>query len=352
MANSKAERAPWGDFPPVVRNGDLGDLDKQPEYLDAKKGSATAALAIAQRLITPEMLNNVKNLIGDNQAKIVPVLATENAGNNKIPLAMAAVLANRLGLEVEYDIVQSEKVGRTGKGAFHRLAMSPKFEGNVERDQSYLIVDDTLSMGGTLASLRGYIENRAGKVLGAAVMTAHPAALDITLKPKLSNAMQQKHGPELDDYWRKEFGYSVNEITQGEAGHLRKAPSLDAIRDRITEARNEAGWTVDESRTGETKPEESRRIEQGPFKSKADDFKNLPDIELTAKYPNDQSILDARAAKAIAYKFAKSEFDTQADQDRFMSNVQEKIANNLEHGRENAIPKILEDRAKSNEQER
>lgn len=185
MTEHKAERAPWGDFPAVVRNGDLKDLSKEPEYEAAKHGDPAAALAIARRLMKPETVDSVKAMIGDQKPKVVPVLAVESGGNNKIPLMAAHVLADRLGLEVEYSIVQAEKVGRTNSNADHRLAINPAFVGEVERDQPYLIVDDTLAMGGTLASLRGYIENRGGKVLGAAVMTAHPGSVDMPVKPQM-----------------------------------------------------------------------------------------------------------------------------------------------------------------------
>ncbi|MBL2641166.1 TraN, partial [Klebsiella pneumoniae] len=42
MTEHKAERAPWGDFPAVVRNGDLKDLSKEPEYEAAKHGDHKA----------------------------------------------------------------------------------------------------------------------------------------------------------------------------------------------------------------------------------------------------------------------------------------------------------------------
>ncbi|MGN4955047.1 phosphoribosyltransferase, partial [Aeromonas caviae] len=117
MTEHKAERAPWGDFPAVVRNGDLKDLSKEPEYEAAKHGDPAAALAIARRLMKPETVDSVKAMIGDQKPKVVPVLAVESGGNNKIPLMAAHVLADRLGLEVEYSIVQAEKVGRTNSNA-------------------------------------------------------------------------------------------------------------------------------------------------------------------------------------------------------------------------------------------
>nr|WP_216821335.1 hypothetical protein [Marinobacterium profundum] len=142
MSESKrAERAPWNDFPPVIRNGDLKELEKGPEYQAAKGGDWGGALAMAERLVRPGTVDAIRSMVGDHPAKIVPVLARESAGNNKIPLAAAEVLGDRLGLDVEYNIVQAEKVGRTNKGADHRLAMNPTFDGEVEQGQPYVLVE-------------------------------------------------------------------------------------------------------------------------------------------------------------------------------------------------------------------
>ena len=223
---------------------------------------------MAERLVRPETVDAIRVMVGAQPARIVPVVAQESAGDNKIPLAAAEVLGDRLELEVEYNIVQAEKVARTNKGADHRLAMNPSFDGEVERGQPYVLVDDTLTMGETMASLRGYIENRGGQVLGAAVMTAHPGALDIAIKPKMLADIERKHGQAMNDYWRKEFGYPIEQLTQGEAGHLRAAPTVDAIRDRIAAARGSAGWTVDERTTGEA-TSESPSVKRGPHQEKA-----------------------------------------------------------------------------------
>ena len=48
--------------------------------------------------------------------------------------------------------------------------------------QDYLVVDDTLTMGGTVASLRGYVESHGGKVVAASVMTAHEGAVDLVVR--------------------------------------------------------------------------------------------------------------------------------------------------------------------------
>lgn len=239
------ERAPWGGFPKVIRNGELGALTKEPDYQAAKGGDAAAALALAQRLVTPETVERIRSLIGDRRPSLLPVLAAEESGRNKIPLAMACVIAERLGLDVEMGVVQRERVKRTGAGSDHRLAFTPTFDGAIAPGKEYLLLDDTLTMGGTIASLRGYVVNRGGDVLGAAVMTAHEGALDLPVKPGMLAAIASKHGQAMNDYWKETFGYGIEYLTQGEAGHLKAAPTVDALRNRIAAARNAAIGQLD-----------------------------------------------------------------------------------------------------------
>jgi hypoxanthine-guanine phosphoribosyltransferase len=176
-------------------------------------------------------------LADDMATRILPVAAEENLGINKIPIAFADVLAERLGLQAEMKIVQREKISRTNSKADHRLAFTPTFTGAVAK-ANFFIVDDTLTMGGTIASLRGYIENRGGHVLGAAVMTAHPGALDIKVKALTIEKIRNKHGNEMNEYWKEEFGYGIELTTEGEAGHIRAAATTESLRARILEARS------------------------------------------------------------------------------------------------------------------
>lgn len=244
------ERAPWGDFPPVIRNGNLHASKKEPEYQAAKAGNTPAAFNLVERLLTDDTVEKIRRRIRDSKPLVLPVLAVETSGNNKIPLAMAKVLAKRLNLEVESNIVQSERVGRTGTDANHRLAFNPSFEGEVKTGQAYLIIDDTLLMGGTIASLRGYIENRGGRVVGVSVMDAQEGAVDIAVKPKMLAAIENKHGPSMNQFWQETFGYGIDKLTQSEAGHLRRATSVDEIRDRLAKARHEGIERLDRQGVG------------------------------------------------------------------------------------------------------
>ena len=197
----------------------------------------------------------VKELIGSRKPAVLPVLAIEGAGKNKIPAAVATVLADRLGLEVEVDIVQIDKISRTGSGSDHRLAFNPSFSGKVIPGREYLIVDDNLTMGGDSVLAR-ICRKQGGRVVGAFVMVARENSLNIAVTSKMIAAIEAKHGHEMNEFWERNFGYGIKSLTQAEAGHLRRAASIESIRDRIIAARHAGVHRIDAAGTATDKRRE------------------------------------------------------------------------------------------------
>jgi len=179
-------RFPWGDFPDVLRNGNLGELREQPEYVAAKAGDSAAALDLADRLVRPTFVEDLRRFEAMHERLVLlPVLAEERSGSNKIPLMFADVLANKLGWGVETDIAQVVRAWHTDAGSDHRLVVHSQFDGNIDRSVGYVLIDDTLTMGGTIADLRGYIMSRGGTVVGAAVAVAHEGAVHLPIRKRM-----------------------------------------------------------------------------------------------------------------------------------------------------------------------
>jgi adenine/guanine phosphoribosyltransferase-like PRPP-binding protein len=239
---SGSDRAVWPDnFPKVQFAAPLGSADKHPRYQAAKSGDVEAARELVNDLVNEAAIDRVRKVIGARSPIVVSAFAEEATGRNMIPVAYAAKIAKALSLTVDQGIIQSTRVKRTGEGSDYRLANHAVFEGDVASGQDYLIVDDTLTMGGTLASLRGHIEANGGRVIGATTLTGFGSDGQLALSDKMRQDLWRKHGEPLNEYLQEEFGYDIDSLTQGEAGHFRKAASLDAIRERINAARIESG---------------------------------------------------------------------------------------------------------------
>jgi hypothetical protein len=168
---------------------------------------------------------------------LLPVVADETTGFNAIPDSMAQFIAAKLGLTVAAGtIVQANKVGHTKADGWHRLVTPAVVAGDVVNGASYMLVDDHVGFGGTLANLRGYIENAGGRILGMTTLTESRAARQIAIRSEVLIAPRYKHGNQLEDFWRGEFGHGLDCLTDIEAGYLCRVESVAAIKDRMAQA--------------------------------------------------------------------------------------------------------------------
>ena len=235
-------RLPWPpDFPEVVIHTGVRIRDSHPGYRAAKAGDANAALTLASDLLSPEGIVRLRVIVNHRAALLLPVVADELTGFNAIPDAMAHILGNALGLAVVAgEIVQTNKVGHTRAPAFQRLVTPATFEGRVQAGASYVLVDDHVGLGGTLANLRGYVEARGGTVITMTTLTESRDARAISLRPDTRDVLRERHGEELDDLWKSQFGYGIDCLTEVEALNLCRQQSVTGIEDFLAQAAIEA----------------------------------------------------------------------------------------------------------------
>ncbi len=79
--------------------------------------------------------------------------ARRAAPRNALPFAYAARLRIMLNGIEDTEIVQGARVGRTKLPRFPKFLFQPHFIGDVTGERPYIIVDDTVGLGGTLAAL-------------------------------------------------------------------------------------------------------------------------------------------------------------------------------------------------------
>jgi len=127
-------------------------------------------------------------------------------------------------------------VGHTGADGFKRLANQALFAGAAVHGATYLIVDDFVGQGGTLANLIGFIRSQGGEVLGASVLTGKPYSAKLAPDEGQINALRHKHGRELETWWGEKFGFDFDRLTRSEARYLEKTADAHTIRSRIAAA--------------------------------------------------------------------------------------------------------------------
>lgn len=229
-------RTTWSEgFPDAVVDRNPGDATSHPLYPAAKSGDPEAAFRLAEDLVTTEAAAKLK-IIADQNTRLVPVYAEETLGLNAIPLGVAEVLSRMLGLVVDDRIVQSVKVGRTGQDGWYRLANTPSFVGEFEKGANAILIDDTLTQGGTFASLKGHVENLGGRVTGVYALTGKQYFRQLMLSSDPLDKLRKKYG-ELEQWWREFFGYGFEYLTEWEAKYiLNSKKPADEVRDRILAA--------------------------------------------------------------------------------------------------------------------
>ena len=130
-----------------------------------------------------------------------------------------------------------EGVGLAGAGAGDDEEGVAMFEGEVERGGDYLLVDDFVGQGGTIANLKGFIEARGGTAVGCTTLTGKPWSAKLTPSADTLRKLREKHGGELESWWEDTFGYGFGFLTESEARYLARADSVELIRNRILAAR-------------------------------------------------------------------------------------------------------------------
>jgi hypothetical protein len=228
-------------FPDVILHAEELDVKRHSAFHAAKGGDINAAGLLVADLVQPEGIEQVRAMIGNHTVELVPIHALESTGVNEIPAALARLLSVHLEVSVNDSIVQANSVGHTGADGYHRLANQALFEGAVTPGGTYLVVDDFVGQGGTLANVIGLIRSCGGRVLGATVLTGKSHSAKLAPDNALLGALRHKHGHGFEDWWREAFGFRFDCLTRSEARYLERSPDADSIRNRLVAAGLEIG---------------------------------------------------------------------------------------------------------------
>ena len=230
-------RVPWLDFPDAVLLATEPRTRQHRDYAGAKSGDAVAAGRLVAALVEESGLSAIRMILTRATGDLPPVLVSAHAyerdGFNAIPGALARLIGRHIGLPYDSNVVQSNIVGHTGADGYGRLARQAAFEGDVERRREYLMVDDFIGQGGTLANLRGWVEKRGGRVIGAVALAGKPYSSKLNPTEEQIHELKQKHGPSFEKWWREHFGHAFDCLTQSEARYLARSSDADTIRDRL-----------------------------------------------------------------------------------------------------------------------
>ena len=123
-----------------------------------------AARQLVVSLVDKAGLDAVLNLIITSSCSenpsLVSVHAYESNGDNAIPMALSRLLSRSLDIRSEQHIPQINVVSHTGADGYTRLARQAAFNGPIKTGSEYVMIDDFVGQGGTLANLHGGINSQ------------------------------------------------------------------------------------------------------------------------------------------------------------------------------------------------
>ena len=112
-----------------------------------------AGARIVDALVGEAVMAPVRDLIArvSDSDSGAPILVSANAyergGLNAIPAALAKLLGERLAFPFRTSVVQANIVSHTGADGSGRLARQARFDGDVDKDREYVMVDDFIGQG-------------------------------------------------------------------------------------------------------------------------------------------------------------------------------------------------------------
>ncbi len=218
-------------------------MKSYPEYVEGKSGDRDKAFILAEKLLP---LNKIKEIEGKFGKNVIytPVRAVEASGKNKIPEALAERIATVSGAGYDTEILQISLSHHTGANAMQRLLNRPVFNGEVSVDRPYVIVDDAIGMGGTVAEKASFIIENGGTVAGV-ICGGQTRGGNLWM----DNNEIQKLLEEIN-YDSNEFGIEPEALTSQEAKYLSKFKTPESFRNRVLQEREQSLSKMGQEETG------------------------------------------------------------------------------------------------------
>lgn len=211
-----------GSIPPGTS---LTKLKSHPKFKAAKNGNAEAAADLVEDLVKDNHITLAKEKFGEDVIYL-PIISIEEAGMNKIPLALSEYYAQKTGAKNAINIYQTNKAFHTGKSAMGRMRTRAIFEGEVIKGGDYVLVDDAITMGGTMAETANYIQRNGGNVKGIICLTNASRGNTLYADPKSVSILKERFGDELE----KHFGIKIESLTRPEAKYFLRFKDVKSLR--------------------------------------------------------------------------------------------------------------------------
>lgn len=196
----------------------LGTLKKHVCYEQAKNGDLQAALQLARTVITEDVIANLRLIEAD---AILGVLGMEERGLNMIPSACAMLLAKAMNLSLCLGVHKKMGAVRTRLHGLERVFARPIFAGQVAANRRLILLDDTLTQGGTIAALAEHVQHHGAHIAAVVAITGKARSAQLALSEDTLGRLREQLGAWEQDFIRL-TGRPLQKFTESEANYLLK----------------------------------------------------------------------------------------------------------------------------------
>jgi len=217
------KRLKW-DLTPMECMGGCTSISKLMQcdgYIAAKSGSICAATHIFRTCVQKDCAAHIRERYPNSI--LLPVMSHDNA----LPLSLAMQILMPLCLNVW--VIHKEK--RRNMNAMERILNRPMFQGCIQPNKSYILIDDVVTQGGTIMALRQFVLDAGGKVNAVAAIAYGKNGKTVMPTRENIDKLFSRFGNKLFDLFR-EFGLPLETmcLTNSQIQYLLQFSSIETIR--------------------------------------------------------------------------------------------------------------------------
>jgi len=213
----------WEDgFPKGYGHTSLSYLKHCKGFEEAKNGDMNAAIDVVKKCVKTNRLQEFRAEYSDSF--LLPVRS-----RNMLPLA----LSYEIGLKIWDQVFLKSTIHRKSLYAIQRLQHSPVFVGHIQKDMTYIIVDDIVTQGGTISALRKHVLAYGGKVAAIVALAYAIGSYDIAPTRGIMVRLLVKFGDSICQFQSIGLVNSFDELTNSQAKYLLRFSSIHNIFKKI-----------------------------------------------------------------------------------------------------------------------
>lgn len=244
-------RVPWeADFPNVFVNCMWKSANAKRVCLadhalySAAKGQRDmdASLDLLDDLVIKDTITKLRELEEKCGAKpkLIAPAAQPSDSNNVLAIGYANWLGHELDWDVEDGVFQIKDFSKDKLNGWVRIAHRSTFYGEIDKTSPYVIVDDVITLGGTLADLRSFILGKGGRVIGMSTIASKDGSdVQIRLDNDNQTKLEKSYGSDLAKFCHELLGFDHKGFTGAEADRVLGCSGYVDLRKKIVRGRDE-----------------------------------------------------------------------------------------------------------------